>query len=60
MKVPYAAGVTVPEDAVDSGYHRAGRELWLVPDKTAAYLVSLDDATDVERWPAPKQPIGCD
>ena len=24
-----------------------------------AYLVSLDDAHDVERWPAAKQPVRC-
>lgn len=50
----------LPDDARDTGWHHDGRELWLVPDKSAAYLVSLDDQTDVERWPASKQPIGCD
>jgi hypothetical protein len=34
------------------------RRLWIGPDEEAAYLVSLDDAQDVERWPAAKQPSG--
>jgi hypothetical protein len=38
---------------------RDGRQLWIGPDEGAAYLVSLDDAPDVERWPAAKQPIRC-
>jgi hypothetical protein len=29
------------------------------PDEEAAYLVSLDEAHEVERWPAAKQPIRC-
>jgi hypothetical protein len=50
----------LPDDATDTGWRHDGRELWLVPDKSAAYLVSLDDQADVERWPAATQPIGCD
>lgn len=50
----------LPADATDTGWHRDGRELWRVPDRSAAYLVSRDDHTDVERWPASTQPIGCD
>jgi hypothetical protein len=38
---------------------RDGRQLWIGPDQEAAYLVSVDDAHDVERWPAAKQPIRC-
>jgi hypothetical protein len=38
---------------------RDGRELWIGPGKEAAYLVSLDDAHDIERWPAAKERIGC-
>jgi hypothetical protein len=48
-----------PEGATDTGLRRDGRQLWIGPDKEAAYLVSLDDAQDVERWPAAKQRIGC-
>jgi hypothetical protein len=50
----------LPADAKDSGWHHDGRELWRVPDRSAAYLVSLDDDTDVERWPASTEPVGCD
>lgn len=50
---------TLPDDAVDTGWRRDGRELWLGDDPRAAYLVSVDDAKDVELWPASKQPIGC-
>jgi hypothetical protein len=48
-----------PEGATDTGLRRDGRQLWIGPDKEAAYLVSIDDAQDVERWPAAKQRIGC-
>ena len=56
----FEAGAMLPPGAVDSGYRRDGRALWRVPDRRAAYLVDLDDPTDVERWPASTQPIGCD
>jgi hypothetical protein len=49
----------IPEVATDTGLRRDGGQLWIGPNKEAAYLVSLDDAQDVERWPAAKQPIGC-
>jgi hypothetical protein len=48
-----------PEGATATGWRRDGRQLWIGPDKEAAYLVSLDDAQDVERWPAAKQRIWC-
>src|ERR671915_1318608 len=48
-----------PEGGIDTGLRRDGRQLWIGPDKGAAYLVSLDDAQDVERWPAAKRPIRC-
>ena len=50
---------SLPEGATDTGLRRDGRRLWIGPEKDAAYLVSLDDAHDVERWPAAKQPIRC-
>ena len=35
-------------------------ELWLQPGRPdAAYLVSVDDPKDVERWPAAKDGVGC-
>jgi hypothetical protein len=56
----YDAHAALPEDATDTGWQHDGRELWLMPDKSAAYLVRVDDTTDVERWPASTDPIGCD
>lgn len=50
---------TLPADATDTGLRRDGRQLWIVPSQTAAYLVSLEDADNVERWPAAKRRIGC-
>jgi hypothetical protein len=49
----------LPDDATDTGYRRDGLQLWLGDDSRAAYLVSESDATDVERWPAAKEPIHC-
>jgi hypothetical protein len=48
----YQAGAALPPDAKATGWHRDDRELWLVPDGSAAYLVSTADPEDVERWPA--------
>ena len=48
-----------PKGATDTGLRRDGRQLWIGPDEEAAYLVSLDDAQDVERWPAAERPIRC-
>lgn len=48
----YEADAVLPADAEGTGWQRDGRELWLVPDGSAAYLVSTADADDVERWPA--------
>lgn len=56
----YDAHAVLPARATDTGWRHGGRELWLVPDRSAAYLVSTDDPTDVERWPASTRPIGCD
>jgi hypothetical protein len=49
----------IPEGATDTRLRHDGRQLWIGPDEEAAYLVSLDDAQDVERLPAAKQPIRC-
>jgi hypothetical protein len=59
LRTTYAYEATLPEGAKDTGLRRNGRRLWIGPDKEAAYLVSVDDAQDVERWPAAKQPIRC-
>ena len=59
LRTTFASKATLPESATDTGLRRDGRRLWVVPDKEAAYLASLDDAEKVERWPAAKQPIRC-
>jgi hypothetical protein len=59
LHTTFSDEATVPADASDSGLRRDGRQLWIAPGEKAAYLVSLDDPEDVERWPAAKQPIRC-
>jgi hypothetical protein len=59
LRTTFAREATLPEGATDTGLRRDGRQLWIGPDKQAAYLVSLDDAQDVERWPAATQPLRC-
>jgi len=54
----YKSGSQLPADAKATGWHRNGRELWLVPDGSAAYLVSTANPEDVERWPA-SQGLAC-
>jgi hypothetical protein len=55
----YDGAAVLPEDATDTGFHREGRGLWLGTRPDAAYLVSLDDPADVERWPAAREQIAC-
>jgi hypothetical protein len=59
LRTTFVQGPALPEGAIDTGLRRGGRQLWIGPDKEAAYLVSLDDAQDVERWPSATQPIWC-
>jgi uncharacterized protein YceK len=59
LRRTFANQATLPEGAKDTGLRRDGRRLWIGPDEEAAYLVSLSDTQDVERWPAAKQPIRC-
>ena len=59
LRTTFADQTTLPERATDTGWRRGGRQLWIGPDNEAAYLVSLDDANDVERWPAAKERIAC-
>jgi hypothetical protein len=59
LATTYAEGVALPSDAKDSGYRLAGRELWLDPDGTAAYLVQPGDRADTERWPATTDLVAC-
>lgn len=59
VRSTYDGSAELPEDATDTGLRHEGRQLWVVPAKDAAYLVSLDDPDDVERWAAAKDRIGC-
>lgn len=61
LRTSYAADAKLPSEAHDTGYQHDGRELWLQPgDPDAAYLASVNDAGDVERWPAAKpQGVAC-
>ena len=56
LATTYATHTRVPADATDTGFQRAGRELWVTGE--AAYIATPDG--DAERWPAPDQPIACD
>ena len=60
LTTTYDADATMPVTASDTGLRRDGHQLWLDDSPKAAYVVSIDDPTDVERWPAAaKDPIGC-
>ena len=59
LRTTYEANAVLPESAIDTGFHRNGRQLWLSPRHEAAYLVSLEDPQDVERWPAAEEQIAC-
>lgn len=53
---PYDAELALPPDAVDTGYQREGRRLWLSPDKQRAYVGQPDN---VELWPRTIKHLGC-
>jgi hypothetical protein len=59
LRTTYSDDAPLPPDAWATGWHHDGRELWLVPDRTAAYLVAVDDPTDAERWPGTVEPVAC-
>lgn len=59
LTAPFERTGQLPPTAIDTGLHRDGRQLWLAQDQTRAYLVSVDDPTNVEVWPASKTQIGC-
>jgi hypothetical protein len=48
--------VTVPADAVDTGFRRRGRHLWVSPDRRRAYVGSI---TDAALWPREVRAFGC-
>lgn len=53
---PFDGNATLPDDATDTGYRRAGRELWLSADGRIAYVVG-PDGTDA--WPSTRELIAC-
>ena len=55
----YDGAAVLPDDATTTGFRRDGRVLWLGTAPNAAYLVSVDDPSDVERWPAERERIAC-
>jgi len=57
-RTSYDGSSRLPQTATRTGWQHEGRALWLVPSGEAAYLVSVDDRSDVERWPASKG-FGC-
>jgi hypothetical protein len=59
LRTTYENVEAIPEGATDTGLRRDGRQLWIGPDGEAAYLASLDDSQDIERWPAARRPIRC-
>jgi hypothetical protein len=59
LHTTFSDEATLPGDASDTGLRRNGRQLWIAPGEKAAFLVSVNDPEDVERWPAAKQPIRC-
>lgn len=54
---PYRGAVELPGDAVDTGYRREGRHLWLSPDRKRAYVGAPGGS--VELWPRTTQPLWC-
>jgi hypothetical protein len=53
---PFDADAVLPSDAVDTGYRRDDRRLWLSIDRSIAYVVT-DDA--VEAWPSSIEEFAC-
>lgn len=48
MSGPYLTDTELPDDAVDTGWHRDGRRLWLAADDRYAYVGST---SSVDAWP---------
>ncbi|MFF8726713.1 hypothetical protein ACF073_09500 [Streptomyces sp. NPDC015171] len=56
LAAPYRPEVRMPAGAVDTGYHRGGRRLWLTDDRATAYVRT--DA-GVEAWPLLGKGVAC-
>jgi hypothetical protein len=53
---PYRTGTDLPNTAIDTGFHRDGKHLWLSPDKQLAFVGTK---SNVEAWPRTIKPLGC-
>ena len=58
LHTTFSNDAKLPADATDTGFRRDGRQLWIGRAEHAAYLVSLDDPDDVQRWPQAKRRSG--
>lgn len=58
MVMAFDDDAALPAGAVDTGYQRGGRRLWISVDRRVAYVV---DGDRVEAWPAPDtaDPVRC-
>lgn len=52
----YRSHADLPRDAVATGFQRDGKQLWLAPDKSVAYVGT---PSDVEVWPRTVKQLGC-
>jgi hypothetical protein len=59
LTTTYDGEADLPADATDTGYEYDDWHLWLAADRSAAYVVGVDDPSQVERWPAAKDEIAC-
>ena len=59
LTTTYDGDVELPNDATDTGYEYDNWHLWLAADRSAAYVVDVDDPARAERWPAAKDMIAC-
>lgn len=53
---PFDGDAELPTGAVDTGYRRDSRRLWLSQDRETAYVV---DGDRIEAWPSLAEPYAC-
>jgi hypothetical protein len=56
VTAPLDEDAELPADAVDTGYHRESKHLWLAADGRFAFVV---DGDSVQAWPATTQQVAC-
>lgn len=57
FKEDFEQDLPLPADAVDTGYQRAGQQLWLSPGEERAYVGA--DRDHVELWPRETKRVAC-